>query len=72
MRHENSEVLRVKKYLEKILELVCAEKTSVTSNNKELSHRYKYSKEIETAKDQVQSRIDSVSTHFDTTWCQVN
>ena len=67
MRHENSEVLRVKKYLEKILELVCAEKTSLTSNKNDISQIYKYCKEKENAKDQLQSRIDSHSKNIEIT-----
>ena len=35
------------------MEQIRAEKTSVKSNNKDLSHRCKYSKEIENAKDQL-------------------
>ena len=42
--HDNSEVLIVKKDLEKIMEQLFAEKASVTSNNKELYHICKYSK----------------------------
>ena len=34
LRHDNSEVLRVKKDINKILELICEEKILVTSNNK--------------------------------------
>ena len=51
LRPDNSEVLRLKKDLEKRLERLCAEETSVASNNKKLSQRCKYFKEIETAKD---------------------
>ena len=72
MRRDNVEVLRVKKNIEKILELVCAEKTSVTPNNKDLSQRLKYSKEIETANDQLQIRIDSLSKNLEITRCQVS
>ena len=63
--HENSEVLRVKKDLYKILEWLCADKTSVTSNNKDLYQICKYSKEIENAKYQLQSRIDIPSTNLE-------
>ena len=59
LRHDNYELLRVKKYPEKILEQLCAEKISVTYSNKDLSQRCKYSKKKETAKDKLQSRIDS-------------
>ena len=59
LRHENSEVLRVNKDPDKILEHVCSDKISLTSSNKEISQRCKYSKEIETAKYQLQIRIDS-------------
>ena len=72
MRHENYEVLGANKYLDKRLEKLCAENRSVTFNNKELSWRCKCSKMIETAKDQLQSRIDSPSTKIETTWCQKN
>ena len=70
--HENSEVLRVKKDPDKRLEQICADKTSVIFNNKELSQRCKYLKDIETAKDQLQIRIDSISTNIGITWCQEN
>ena len=70
LRHDNYEVLRVKKDIEKILEQICAEKRSVTSSNKEISQRCKYSKEIETAKDQLQSHIDSLSKNLEITQCQ--
>ena len=69
---DNSEVLRVKKDLEKIIYQLCTEKIPVTSNNKEISQRCKYSEEIETSKDQLQIRIDSPSTNIETTWCQEN
>ena len=72
MRHGDSEVLRLNKYLEKILERLCADKRSVTSNNKYISQRCKHSKEIETAKYQLQSRIDSPSTNLEITRCQAN
>ena len=72
LRHENSEVLRLKKDMEKRLERLCAEKTSVTSYNKELSQRSKYYRDIETAKDQTQSRIDSLLKNIEITWCRAN
>ena len=54
------------------MEQIRAEKTSVKSNNKDLSNIYKYYKEIETAKDKPQSRIDSLSTNIETTWYKSN
>ena len=72
LRLENSEVLGVDKCLKKRLEQLCAEKRSVTSNNKDLSQRCKYSKDIETAKDQLQRLTVSHSTNIATTWCQAN
>ena len=72
LRHENSEVLRVKENIKKIAELLCADKTSVTPNNKDPSQRCKYSKEIETAKDQLQSRIAILSINIEITRCQAN
>ena len=70
--NENSEVLRVKKDVEKILERLCKDKISVTPNTKNLSHRCYYSKEIETTKDQLKSRIYSLSKNIDITRCQKN
>ena len=72
MRHDNSELLRVNKDLEKILERLCAEKTSKTSNKKDLPQRCEHSKAIETVKDQLRIRIGSPSTHIKITWCQEN
>ena len=72
LRLENSEVLGVDKCLKKRLEQLCAEKRSVTSNNKDISQRCKYSKNIETAKDQLQICIDSLSTNIETPRCQAN
>ena len=72
MCHDNPEVFRVKKFPEKILEQLCAEKKSITLNNKELFQRFKYSKEIKTAKDKIQSRIDSPSRKLEITQCQAN
>ena len=46
------------------MEQLCAEKRSVTYNNKDLSNICKYSKEIETAKDQLKSYIDTLQTHL--------
>ena len=63
LRHNNDEVLGLKKDIEKRLERICADK---------LFQRCKYSKDIETAKDQLQIRIDSLSTNLEITWCQVN
>ena len=70
--HESSESLRVKKYPGKSLEKLCAEKRSVTSNNRELYQRCKYYNEIETANYKLQSRIDSLSTNIEITRCQAN
>ena len=72
MLRDNSELLRLNKDPEKIMEQLCAEKRSVTYNNKELSHICKYSKEIETAKDQLQNCIDSPFKNLEITRCQVN
>ena len=72
MRCNISEVLRVNKYPDKRLEQLCAEKTSVTSNNKEFSHICKYSKEIETSQGQLQIHIDSLSKSIEINQCQEN
>ena len=72
MCHDNSELLRVKKDPDKILVWLCAEKRSVTSNNTEHSQRCKYTKDIETSKDKLQSRIDSLSKNHETTRYQEN
>ena len=72
LRHDSSKVLRVNKDIQKRLEQLCAEKTSVTPNNKDPSQRCKYSKEIETAKDQLQSRIAILSINIEITRCQAN
>ena len=72
LRFENSELLRLKKSSKKILERLCEEKKSITPNTKELPQKCKYYKEIETVKDKLQSRIDSLSTKIETTWCQKN
>ena len=70
--YDHYEVLRVKKYLEKILRQIYSEKVSVTYINKELSLIYKYYKEIETSKDQLQSCIDILSTNIGITRCQAS
>ena len=53
----------------KKMEIICSEKTSVTSNNKELYKRCKYSKEIENSKDRLQSCINNLSTNTEINRC---